>query len=349
MKKENPFSTAFGREPKELIDRKEELSQIEDFFTRDYAPNPVYMITGVRGSGKTVALTKIYESFKKKDDWIVVDLNANTDLTQELVAQLYEIPSLQKLFIKAQLNLSAFGVGVEIKGVPPISHIGVALERMLDKLSEKNKRLLVCIDEAVNSENMRIFASQFQILLRHKKPVYLVMTGLYQNIDDLQNVETLTFLHRAQKIKLNSLNISSIAYSYSDIFQISMEKAMSLAKLTNGYAFAYQLLGYLCYENDTVNEAEIIPSFDRQLTELAYEKIWSELTGKEKDIIRSIAKCGNKVKDIREDLNMTSGTLSTYKMRLIKKGIVQDDTYGEICFTVPRFINIVQSTLMYIE
>lgn len=35
----------------------------------------IYMITGVRGSGKTVMLTDISKHFRKDKDWIVIELN----------------------------------------------------------------------------------------------------------------------------------------------------------------------------------------------------------------------------------------------------------------------------------
>ena len=42
------------------------------------------MITGVRGSGKTVMMTNIASEMRKQsDEWIVVELNPNRDLFTE--------------------------------------------------------------------------------------------------------------------------------------------------------------------------------------------------------------------------------------------------------------------------
>lgn len=347
--KENPFSISFGREPKELIERGEELSKIEDIFTREYSSNQVYVITGVRGAGKTVALTKLYDSFKKKDDWITIDIDSNGDMLTEFASKLYETDSVRNLFVKAEINLSAFGIGLNIKDVPPISHISTALEKMLAEVKKQNKRLLVCVDEVSNTKEMKLFASTFQKLMRFNYPVYLLMIGLYQNVDALQNEETSTFLYRAPKINLDSLSIISIANSYKNVFGLETKESIDLAKLTNGYAFAYQLLGFLCFEKKTVNTKEVLPQFDQDLTELAYEKIWSELTVKEKEIVISVAKGNTKPKDIREDTKVAPGTLSTYKMRLTKKGIIEADTYGSVKFALPRFKEIVNETLKYLD
>ena len=79
--------------------------------------------------------------------------------------------------------------------------IETALARMLDSLRKHHKKVLVTIDEVTNNQNMRIFASSFQIFIRHDLPLFLLMTGLYENINKLQNEDSLTFLYRAPKIE----------------------------------------------------------------------------------------------------------------------------------------------------
>ncbi len=70
---------------------------------------------------------------------------------------------VSKLFSEAQINLQAFGIGLSIKGVPPISDIEEALKKMLKSIKKQNKRVLVTIDEATNSKEIRIFVSTYQI------------------------------------------------------------------------------------------------------------------------------------------------------------------------------------------
>ncbi|WP_054653437.1 hypothetical protein [Limosilactobacillus equigenerosi] len=63
----------------------------------------------------------------------------------------------------------------------------------MDLLQHKGYRLLVTIDEVTNSQSMREFTAAFQILVRQEAPIFLLMTGLYENISDLQNEDSLTF------------------------------------------------------------------------------------------------------------------------------------------------------------
>lgn len=98
---------------------------------------------------------------------------------------------------------------------------------------------------------MRVFASQFQIFLRKKYPVFLIMTGLYQNIYEIQNDETLTFLLRSPKLRLEALSLMQIAMQYEEIFKVDEEMATRMARETKGYAFAFQALGMLVWEKGT--------------------------------------------------------------------------------------------------
>lgn len=77
---------------------------------------------------------------------------------------------------------------------------------MLEQIKKAGKRLLISIDEVTNSEYIRVFASAFQIFIRQDYPIFLLMTGLYENIHNLQNEKSLTFLYRAPKVLLEPVN-----------------------------------------------------------------------------------------------------------------------------------------------
>ncbi len=135
------------------------------------------------------------------------------------------------------------------------------------------------------------------------------MTGLYENIYELQNDKALTFLYRAPKLILEPLNYTAVRKSYADIFQIDLETAEKMTSLTKGYPFAYQVLGYLYWlHRDTKSLEEILPEYDQYLEEYVYSKIWSELS--ELDKKNSNRNCDkwriSNQKNIRERLGMRS-------------------------------------------
>ncbi len=114
-------------------------------------------------------------------------LNPTRDLLQSLAAKIYSLPEMHARFLNARLDFSAFGLGLSVENSAPATDIENVLELMLDQIKESGKRLLITIDEVTCSEYIRIFVSSFQIFLRQEQPIFLLMTGLYENLYDLQN------------------------------------------------------------------------------------------------------------------------------------------------------------------
>ena len=344
----NPFTLSFGKKPVQYISRITQTNEIIDTFNAELPSNQIYMITGVRGSGKTVMMTNISTELSQLSNWITVELNPTRDLLQSLAAKLYGIPDLHERFLKAKLDFFAFGLGVSMEHAPPITDIEDVLMHMLTHIRKMGKRLLITIDEVTNSENIKIFTSSFQIFLRDDYPIFLLMTGLYENIYELQNDKALTFLYRAPKLILEPLNYTAVRKSYMDIFQIDLETAETMTTLTKGYPFAYQVLGYLYWNHrDTQSLKEILPEYDQYLEEYVYSKIWSELSELDKKILAEVATSGEcRIKNIREQLDMKSELFSVYRERLKRKGVIDTREYGKIYMALPRFAEFVKMQLL---
>ena len=336
----NPFTLSFGKKPVQNISRHAQTNQILTAFQEKNPTNQFFMITGVRGAGKTVMLTNIAMEMRQKPDWLVIELNPMRDLLQSLAAKIYSIPELHAKFLHAKLDFSAFGLGVSIENAAPVTDIENVLEIMLSEIKKMGKKLLITIDEVTNSEHIRIFASSFQIFLRQEAPIYLLMTGLYENIYELENHKELTFLYRAPKIMLEPLNLTAIRKQYAKIFSLDFEKATEMSLLTKGYPFAFQVLGYLYWqEQEKKLLEEILPEYDQYLDEYVYNKIWSELSETDQSVLITLAKEGGTapVKSLREKLEMTSSLFSVYRDRLKRKGVIDTREYGKIAFSLPRF------------
>ena len=334
---QNPFSLSFGKEPISIIDRDLQNEEIIKGFTAKDPYYQVCLITGVRGSGKTVAMTTIGNRLRTDRGWIVIDLNPERDLINQLTAELSNRKELLQVFRDAKINLSFLGFGLEIDGVPPITDTVVALRRMLDRLTALNKRVLITIDEVSSNKNVKVFVSQFQIFMREKLNVFLIMTGLYENIKSLKDEKTLTFLYRAPTIDLKPLNLALVAQKYKEVFNISREAADSMAKITKGYPFAYQVLGYLCW-TEKKNWTDVIPQFDAMLEDYVYSKIWSELSKNDQVVLKAIADIqSGKVEDIRREADMSSDKFAVYRNRLLKSGIINAPSYGYVALMLPRF------------
>ena len=67
MMENNTFTLTFGQSPTSYIQREKEIDQILSNFSLDFPLSHIYIISGVRGSGKTVLLTNAANRFKKLD------------------------------------------------------------------------------------------------------------------------------------------------------------------------------------------------------------------------------------------------------------------------------------------
>ena len=87
----------------------------------------------------------------------------------------------------------------------------------------------------------------------------------------------------------------------------------------------------------------LLPSFDYYLENYVYEKIWSELSPREKKIIAVLDdESPMKVADIRNSLALSSGEFSVYRDRLNKKGLLDISNYGYVSLKLPRFKSVIR-------
>lgn len=334
MRGENPFTLTFGQKPTEFISRTDQIGKIIQTFDMEIPTSKVYMIAGVRGSGKTVSLAEISEHYESEDDWIVLNLSADVDIIAGAVSEINRTSGLPNLNLELNVNFEIAGIVVNQN--KETLEKEAMLRSILEKLKEKGKKVLFIIDEIVNNEYVKLFASNFQIYITKNYPVYLVMAGLYDNISNLQNEKSLTFLYRAPKIFLEPLSIPAMTTSYRKVFQIPAEEAVAMARLTKGYPFAFQILGYLKWEMNTEVE-KLLPKFDEELTIYAYEKIWSGLSELDRKILYVISLGLHKTCDIRERLSISPQLLNLYRKRLMERGVVDGSKRGELTLALPRF------------
>ena len=334
---QNPFTLTFGKSPLVPIERPVQTNEIVDAFTAEPANQQMFILTGVRGSGKTVMLTEISRKLEEREDWVVIELNPSTDLLKSMLSKLNSHHACANLIKAAKIDLSLFGFGVSLEGTFPVSDAETAVIMILEKFRDKGKKLLVTIDEVTNNEFMRVFAGSFQIFVRHDLPIFLLGTGLYENIDDLQNEKNLTFLYRAPKISLKPLNEQAMARKYQAILNVDSQTAFQMAELTRGYPFAFQALGYLTW-NENGDFQSVLGEYEQYLSEFVYDKLWSELSKKDRIVIKGIADAeSGRIKDIRALLKMETNEFNPYRKRLIKKGLISGETRGYVTFTLPLF------------
>lgn len=348
LSKRSPYSISFGRIPNQYISRSLLIEDIIDILNAEPVEEQAFKLTGIRGTGKTVTLTSIEKELKDDSRWIIVDLKSNSEISKELVANLYgEVPFLTS-FIDTNLNLSAFGIGINIDKKSPTTSMDVILKRILTEVKKRKKKVLVVIDEARKTDALVDFIQEFQILIRNELPIYFIAAGLYEDIESLENAEGLTFFLRAAKYEMKPLNLVIIEDDYARTLGISEEVAHKLAELTMGYAFAYQAFGKYMWETNSKEITKtVLALVDDALAEKVYNKIWSELRAKEKWYLSFIvSKDKMPVSELLELTKTKHNEWSLPRKRLIEKGILDSSEHGTIKVRLPRFreyVNIMKN------
>ena len=339
----NPFTLTFAKVPNVLIERNAQKNQIEDMFNSMTPSNMIYMITGARGTGKTVMLSELINSFSEDRDWVTIDL----DPLQDLIKQVdYKLKTGNGKHRNTEVTLNTpeiLGASAELKiKSSKDDDLESSIEKSLEKIKKQGRRVFIAIDDASNTEQMRLFSSMYQRLIRHDFPVYLVMTGIAKELQSLQDEKSLTFLTRALKITIETLNVTRIRAKYQEVLKIDYELAEDMAKFVKGYTYGFQVLGYIAWEWQNKKRIftldNLIDEFDIQIADCSYDKIWSELSDRDKAVLYHIAEEGiASVESVRNKLNMTSPSFSTYRMRLIKQGVVNPVRHGYLEISLPRF------------
>ena len=339
----NPYTLMFGKQPVQNIPRLVEMNEVLDSFLNEPANQQIYMITGIRGCGKTVFMTEVAGELKKRKEWEVLELSTSQNLLASMAEALTKENRFTQ-FLKRGIGVSIAGFGVQLDSSKNSSSPLIAIKETLDALRNHKKKLLICIDEVISNDYMKEFASIFQILIREDYPIYLLMTGLFDNINDLRNEKNLTFLYRAPEIRMKALNIKTIADNYQKNFQITDKQAAEMAKLTRGYSFAFQVLGYFTYRHEG-NYNDAISEFRQYLEDYVYEKIWSELSNMDRKFMFAVA-CSEsgKAKEIKDKLGWENNKYTPYRNRLIKKMLINGDEYGYIKITLPLFEEYIMRT-----
>ncbi len=140
-------------------------------------------------------------------------------------------------------------------------------------------------------------------------------------------------------------NHTMIRSDYVKTLGVSTEVGDKLAAITKGYAFAYQALGKYMWESGEKDiTEEVLARLDEALSEKVYQKIWSELTPKERWFLGYIVnKDKMPVSELLELTGQNKSQFSKPRQGLKKKGVIDTSIRGMITIRLPRLKEFVES------
>lgn len=345
----SPFTFTPGIAGEAYIDMHYAEEIIENFIS-ETSEKYVYKILGLRGSGKSVVYSKVLSAMRNENKWLVYSLSAGGDPVQTLIGLLskekFVSNTVKKLSIKTEGVLESDiavikgsgKVGTKVDYLPDSTQYSTEaiLKDMVMTASNMGYSILVGIDDIAKTPETTAFLSLIgDMILDETKRIYLVCTGLTKNIEDFISEPHLSFFVRGNKIEIGKLSIPQISFKYRSFLNADKSVAKTLAEFTKGYAYAYQVVGELCYKHNTTDISLIVDEFDAIIAD-QYDLIWSSLAPAEKELANIIATTeNNSVENLKSRMKNKS-SFSVLRSRLIKKHVVTAGERGTLSIELPR-------------
>ena len=358
--KRNPFLPSFGRVPSMVLDQQRTIDDYLSGLVNHDGKYQTSIVYGVRGSGKTVFLINVAHHLKQVPNWAFLRLTLSQgNLLMQLINGLQQIRGIDWTEVlknfSAELNFSVFGITLKSTSSTQTINYKSVLEKMLAQLKQRGISVLIGIDEIEVSDDVRAFASMYQMLIGEKFDIALIMTGLPSRISDLQNDNVLTFLLRSNRIYLARLDRGSIIDSYQRAFQNGEKEIDSvnlniLAEAAGGYPYAFQTVGYYAWrlsQNDVIDEQVVTQTIEKSKVDLyrnAYEKLYTEMSANDRrmlDVIADYPQADVPISYIQEKLAKPKNYVSVYRARLKDAQLIDTNDWGKVRFSLPFFSDFV--------
>lgn len=331
----NPFKPTAGKMPPVLIGRNSIVEEFEDALENGPgAPGRMLLLSGNRGYGKTVLLTKL-ERIAEQQGWDVVSETASKGLVNRIA-----------LSLEADRNSALVGA----------ADLQAAIEARLNTLP-KGKGLLLTVDEvqAARGDEIAVLGEAVQGLSRKSnKDVAVVFAGLPSVADRMANEESFTFIHTCVQRSVTEVTVAEIAECYRETFRssgmsIEADVARYAAQQTYGYPYLVQLVGYYLFrEAKRRKSAKVemrdvkrgLPYAVNVYGDAVCAPEYNGCTWAQRTFLDAVAQSYPKpaaMSGIAEYAGKSASWASKYRAILIRRGLVRSTRHGYVEFALPHF------------
>lgn len=189
---------------------------------------------------------------------------------------------------------------------------------------------------------------------REKKGVAFVFAAVPSIIDEVLNDKVLTFLRRSLHMRLLDVPVLEVREAYIETARasgksISLEVAFAAARLSDGYPYMVQLIGYYMWQSAHRRGSSVIEMEDvNQAKEDALTAfgdavcapVFDALTEAQKGFVLQMARSSAEevsLREIAEGANKSSSWASKYRASLIDEQVIESAGRGKVSFAIPYF------------
>lgn len=354
----NPFTPTFGTSPPLLVGRDSDLDDFRDALrSNPGAPERATLVTGLRGTGKTVMLNA-YEDVAGSEGWLVISETATPHLVDRITEE--HLPRLLAEHDPDQTASQLTGVslpgglGADRKVTERhVERPGLRsrITLLADLVGARGGGVLVTVDEVhrVGLTDLRELGSTIQHAFRERRNVAFVGAGLPSAVNDLLSDDVSTFLRRADRRLLGTVDRSDVARALRVPVEAAGRSitpdALDLAvEGTGGYPFMIQLVGLHSWRaagNHDVLELHHaehgLDQAGRKVGQLVHASALADLSAVDRSFLAAMAidDGPSKTADVARRLGVTGTYAGQYRLRLLAAEVIETRGYGFISFTLP--------------
>lgn len=352
----NPFTPTFGQIPPYMAGREEIIREIEGAFNHGVGnPNLCTILIGARGTGKTALLGYLGDKAESQG-WVTVNVNALSGMLEDIyeqaqhaAAHLIDCEQGKKL---TGVNIAALG-GLSWENESSVQRNWRSrMDEIFEQLSRTDTGLLITVDEVDPAlEEMVHLVATYQLFVRERKKVALLMAGLPHKVSGLISGKSTSFVRRAAQYRLGNIP----GYEVAEAFRLTLEsagktisdEALEVAVgAIEGFPFMFQLVGYrswnasgACEEISVTDVQRGVALAQAELASRIFDATFAELSNGDKAFLFAMVEMGGSVSrdDLASKLGKTSSYVSTYKKRLLDAGVIEEERRGILSFALPGF------------
>lgn len=357
---ENPFLPTFGTSPPVLAGRDDVVGRFGRAFERGPAhPDFTMLVTGVRGSGKTVLLNEAEDEALRRG-WRVISMSASVRDLCRLIrnAALEHLRHADGDDPPRRISsMSVMGVGVtwtpQPSGVPVEIDLRSALTSLAVQAAESETGLLITVDElhAVALAEATEFAVTVQHVTRRELlPVAFIGAALPEIDETLLADRGMTFFQRCARARLAALRPDHTAAALREPIRragghIDDEALEHLVAASGGHPFTIQLMGHHSWEmadlagriNATAAIAGALEA-DHALLEQLVKPIWSGLSQMDRAFLHAMSpdETDSHINQIAQRIGRSASYAQSYRRRLLDAGAIEAAGRGRVRYSYPQ-------------
>ncbi|MDE0268233.1 MAG: ATP-binding protein [Acidimicrobiaceae bacterium] len=349
----NPFAPGFGTQPPLLAGRDGILRRIASaMIAGPRHPDSTLVITGARGTGKTVLLNAV-EADGRSRGWAAIAVSASEEggLTYNVTAAASD-PNRWPQRWKQQ----AVGFEADVAARLPFRNgdrrtLRASLTDLSAIAARREAGVLITVDElqAADAVDAQMFANAIQhVVRREQRPVMFIGAGLPEVEDTVLADDGITFFQRCRRVAIGPISNEDVRTALEQpvidaagwIEPAALDTAVAAA---SGYPFMVQLIGFHAWEHSpdprsgitTAAVAKGLLDANDEMVNLVIKPVWKRLSEADRAFLMAMAQDSgdSSISNIAARLRKSSSHVGVYRSRLIRAGVIRCTRRGHVRFT----------------